>query len=130
MTESGPVEFSADVLQFIGAHIDSIPELEALLLLQETYPQSWDTPSLARRLYIYQEEAEAILTKLRRLKLATGDDAGFQFNNGCAQAPVIAELGVSYRKRLSAVTRLIHGKPPRSMREFARAFDLKKDKGK
>lgn len=119
-------ELAPDVAQFIDRYLDSIPELEALLLLQETAPKAWDIVSLARRLYVRQEEVEYILAKLRRHGLAAGDEMrGFQFNAGSPAAAQVARVVSTYRSQLSAVTRAVHAKPPVGVREFARAFDLK-----
>ena len=43
-------------------------------------------------------------------------------------ARLVADLARCYQKNLSRITELIHAKPSASIKEFARAFDLKKDR--
>src|SRR5690349_3971940 len=128
MTSLDVRDLDPTVLRFIDRFIDSIPELEALLLLYESAPKAWNTPDLARRLYVYQEEAETILSKLRRTGLALGDEtSGSSFNNDTREKATIQMLSETYRRHLTLLTRAVHAKAPRGIREFARAFDVKKD---
>lgn len=114
------------IATFIDEHIDSIPELEALLLLHETVPKTWDAASLSQRLYIPQEETEFVLLKLRRMSLVIGTESqGYYFNHAAPDAPVVVQLAAAYRSHLSAVTRLVHSKPSAGVREFARSFHIK-----
>ncbi len=128
MTSLDSRDLDPVVLRFIDRFIDTIPELEALLILYESSPKAWNTPDMARRLYVYQEEAEAILSKLRRAGLALGDEtSGSSFNDETREKATVHMLGETYRRHLTLLTRAVHAKAPRGIREFARAFDIKKD---
>src|SRR5918999_5127054 len=58
-----------NVLQFIAAKIDTVPQLEALLLLWENPQHDWSEEELAGRIYVLHEAAAAILQALHRRQL-------------------------------------------------------------
>jgi DNA-binding MarR family transcriptional regulator len=58
------------VLGFVTQEIDSVPELEALLLLWQSRPAEWTAAELAKRLYITTEQAEIVVADLTRKGLA------------------------------------------------------------
>lgn len=118
-----------EVMRFIQERIDSVPELETLLMMSEDL-RAWSAAEIARRVYVSPQKAEAILEALVRQKLvAPGATAGvFEFMPTDEQErDLIATVMLSYRKNLSLIATLIHEKASGSIREFARAFDLKKD---
>jgi predicted DNA-binding transcriptional regulator YafY len=118
-----------EVMRFIQERIDSVPELEALLMMSEDL-RAWSAAEISRRVYVSPEKAAAILEALVRQKLvAPGAAAGvFEFRPTDEQErDLIAAVMLSYRKNLSLIATLIHEKASGSIREFARAFDLKKD---
>jgi len=53
-----------EVREFLLECVDTVAQLEALLLLRESPQREWDIPSLARRLYIGEAEARSILSSL------------------------------------------------------------------
>jgi hypothetical protein len=53
-----------DIKEFIHARIDSIAQLEALLLLRTNSNEPWDVAKMARRLYVSERESEEALTRL------------------------------------------------------------------
>ncbi len=54
-----------DVAQFIIEKIDSVAQLEGLLLLRDNPQQQWDVAAVAKRLYIDDEQAGKVLARLR-----------------------------------------------------------------
>ena len=58
-----------EALQFIAENIDSVPHLEALILLWNSRPVSWNLAELASRLYVTPERVHEILNDLMRLQL-------------------------------------------------------------
>jgi len=60
-----------DVAQFIIEKIDSVAQLEALLLLRDNPQQQWDIAAVAKRLYIDDEQADKVLARLREASLQT-----------------------------------------------------------
>src|SRR5438270_3695547 len=55
--------------QFIMETIDSVPHLEALLLVWASRPNVWSDEELGKRLYLKASAAEAILEDLVRARL-------------------------------------------------------------
>lgn len=119
-----------DTREFILQTIDSIVQLEALLLLRANRELEWDVDAIAGRLYI---KMEAVVPWLERL-----------CNDGCLVSinatllyryqPRSTELEQSidrladvYAEQLVAVTHLIHSKPRTRVQKFADAFRLRKD---
>jgi hypothetical protein len=127
---TGPA-ISQHVLHFIAQQIDSVPQLECLLLLYEYDSQSWAPEQVAARIYSSPQVARGILETLHRrgLLLAEGDEPRYRFNPaGAASRELMQDVVREYQRHLVPVATFIHSKASASVREFARAFDLKKDR--
>ncbi|HVY07847.1 MAG TPA: hypothetical protein VHB46_17870 [Burkholderiales bacterium] len=108
--------------------IDSVAELEALLLLRETPDQAWTIDAASARLYVSQTVAAYSLRALARRGFIEEAAQGFRYGPASTElAEDVAALAVAYSGNLIAVTQLIHGKPGPSVQDFARAFRLRKD---
>lgn len=117
----------AEVRRFLLGRIDSIAQLEALLLLHREAEQLWDGPRLAARLYIGEPQAAEILRALCAESLIVNDGGRYRYADGDAtQDQLIALVSAHYARHLIPVTNLIHDKP-RRVQQFADAFKLKKD---
>ncbi|MEP7342532.1 MAG: helix-turn-helix domain-containing protein [Acidobacteriota bacterium] len=119
-----------DIRQFILRSIDSIAQLEALLLLRANPQQTWDIHAIARRLYITEQETSMLLSGLSEQGLvAPGGESGqFAYQPASADlARMVDQVAEIYAKHLVPVTNLIHAKPRTRMQEFADAFRLRKD---
>jgi hypothetical protein len=116
------------VRDFLLEHIDSVAQLEALLLLRQSAPRSWDPTQLARRLYIEESEARTVLSGLVAGNLVVTDGTAFQFfPESDEQKALIDALTESYAHYLVPVTTIIHEKAA-GIRKFANAFKFRKDK--
>jgi DNA-binding IclR family transcriptional regulator len=115
-----------DIKEFILAHIDSIAQLEALLLLRANPEKLWDAAEAARRLYINESDGQEILARLRAEGLVSGDSNGYRYTPGTEKA-LIDRLAEAYARHLIPITNIIHQRPSR-IREFADAFKLKKER--
>jgi hypothetical protein len=118
--------------QFVAAHITSIAQLEALLLLRSSAPAPFSAEQVARKLYC---QAEVIARQLADLSaagiLATVADDPLQFvyqPRDEATAQIVDQLADTYRDRRVAITTLIYSDSTYAMRSFADAFRLRKDK--
>jgi hypothetical protein len=119
-----------DVRQFILKNIDSVPELELLLLLAELVAEL-SIAEAASRIYVDEASARLLLEGLvrRRLLAASGDPARYRFAPEDPQDEArVREVAQAYRLHLIPMANLIHSKASGSVQEFARAFDLKKDR--
>lgn len=124
-----PDPLSADVLRVLEENIDSVPHLEALLLLWQSRPREWHPAEVAARIYVPVGRAMSILDDLSRRGLAIKGaiGAGFAFNVAGPAALQVPAVAAAYRDQLIAVSTFIHAKGPASVREFARAFQFKGD---
>jgi hypothetical protein len=123
-----PPDLPADVLDFLRRSIDSIPELETLLMMSEDPRQPWTEAAVASRSYVPANTARSILETLLRKRLITAAEDGYRFNSADeTQHALVARVAAVYRSNLVSVANFIHKKASASIMEFARAFDLKKD---
>lgn len=121
-------EIPEHVRRFIVEAIDSVPELEALLLLRAHPDRRWSAEEAGARLYVSTTMASHLLNALAGRGLLARD--GEQYRYAPAQPEldaVVADLAATYATRLITVTRLIHAKPAASVRQFADAFRLRKE---
>jgi predicted ArsR family transcriptional regulator len=130
MTEDEPVSHSVD--QFLRDQIDTVPHLEALLLLWNSRPKLWSTEEMAKGLFIAFETAKEILDDLVRQRLIAveavpGASETYRYEPEVNRDELVAAVDSTYRRELIRVSRLIHSKPSAAIREFARAFRLKKE---
>jgi hypothetical protein len=126
-----PTEIPAHVRRFLEENIDTVPQLETLLLMYENQDRAWLIADVASRNYITEPRAADTLNALQRRGLVVAEESPprFRFNPGNDEVrALVGELTRCYQRKLSAVTELIHAKPSASVKEFARAFDLKKDR--
>jgi FMN phosphatase YigB (HAD superfamily) len=114
--------------EFILKHIDSVAQLEALLLLRRSAEREWDASTAAKRLYSgVPETAEALARLAADGFLLTNGAGGYRY--GCRtqeQQEMVDLLADHYARHLIPVTKLIHSKP-RRIRAFADAFKLRKE---
>ena len=117
-----------DLRDFVLRHIDSIAQLEALLLLRRNPSDAWTADVAAKRLYITETEATNALDQLCADGLLTCADGSYRFDpQSDEQRQMVEQLADSYRRHLIPITNLIHGKP-RRLREFSDAFKIRKER--
>lgn len=120
----------AEVYQFITDEIESVPHLEALLLLWNTRPAGWAPQKLAERLYVGTSFATKLLQDLSRQGLATEKESSCYVYDSSSEERnrLIGMLDSRYRKEVVRISTLIHSKPPSALRDFARAFRFTKER--
>ncbi len=115
---------------FLLHQIESIPHLEALLLLWRTRPKNWTLEEMSRGLFLTAGATRAILNDLVHRTLIGCVSAECEL---CHYEPdpqrdrLMQSVEQVYRQDLIRVTKLIHSKPSAAVQAFARAFRLKKD---
>lgn len=131
MTEVNP-QPEMNVYEFILENVDSVPHLEALVLLWNSRPVAWTCEELASRLYIPVEKVSTLLADLVRLQLITkvmGPPPKYSyFPRSEDQSEMMRLVDDAYRRDLVRISTMIHSKTSPSVREFARAFRFKKDR--
>ncbi len=123
---TGHSQHDAEVSQFLLERIDSVPHLEALLLLWNSRPKLWQADELARRLYVDGEVALRLLQDLARQQLIDSDAGSperYCYRDDPAErSRLIRMVDETYRREVVRVSTLIHSKPSSPLRDFARAF--------
>ena len=120
----------SEVRDFLLRHIDSIAQLEALLLLRAQAEITWSAEMLAKRLYISTQETAEILARLcadRFLVALGGESPQYQYHCPArAQADMVDRVADLYAHYLIPITHLIHSKPRTRVQAFADAFKLRR----
>ena len=128
VSESG---FSKELDKFIAQEIQSVEQLEVLLLLSGN-PDKWWTAQGAYD--IIKSNPASVANRLEEM-VARGvlrkegqNDVRYQF---APQDPalwnIVNELRNAYKERSVKVVQAIYSKPPDAVQEFARAFRLRKE---
>jgi hypothetical protein len=123
--------FSEELEKFIAVEINSLEQLEILLLLSGN-PDKWWT---AKNVYeVVKSSVQSVQDRLEEmvargiLRKETENEARFQFrpkDEGVWR--ITTELRDAYKERSVKVVQAIYSKPPDAVQEFARAFRLRKD---
>lgn len=119
-----------DILRFVADSIDSVPHLEALLLLWEYSDKVWTEEEIAQRVYISRDNARATLHDLVRRQFVTTESAVAdhryrydpRWDESRQMMPRVADC---YRRHLVGLANFIHSKASLAVRDFARAFQFK-----
>jgi predicted ArsR family transcriptional regulator len=125
-------ELPAHVVLFIEEQIDSVPHLEALLLLWESGAKQWTVDETAARLYVTNGTAKSILKDLVKRDLVRRDRIDgrpcYRYYGGWdGNGERMRRIAETYRRQLRQVAALIHSKAPTAVWNFAQAFRIKKE---
>jgi hypothetical protein len=117
----------APVRRFIAGHIESVGQLEVLLLLRAAADKQWTTDEVARAVVTQPASAAGWLEQLRAdgLLEQTGDRYRYGPPRGDVERAV-DDLAESYAKYRVAVIGLIFSKPSEHVRDFPEAFRLRR----
>ena len=117
-----------DVHQFLYQNIESVEQLEVLVLLLHRPERGWSPDEVARELYSHPASIA------RRLAMLLGQGLLREIEPGCYQyAPRTTELHATvlrvaetYHERRVAVVTLIASKPIENVRAFSDAFRIRR----
>lgn len=124
MAETGIPE---QIQRFIASHIESVGQLEALLLLRSD-GQSWRVTRVAERLYVSEAETEEMLDGLCSGGLVARCGEAYRYECRTEELRrMVDDLAQLYARQLIPITNLIHVKS-RRIRGFADAFRFRKDR--
>jgi len=130
LTEKDPTR--TDPYEFILEYIDSVPHLEALMLFWNSRPVGWTCEEMASRLYVPIEKVVAILRDLVRLQVVQelpATPAKFSYlPSSDEQNDLMRRIDEAHRRDLVRISTMVHSKASSPVREFARAFRLRKDR--
>ena len=126
MQESG---VPAPVRRFIAGHIESVGQLEVLLLLRAAADKHWTPNEVARAVVTQPASAEGWLEQLRADGLLRLSDGCYRYSPPNADVErAIDDLAESYAKYRVAVIGLIFSKPSEHVRNFPEAFRVRRPK--
>lgn len=131
MSVSEPVP--ADLQRFILRSIDSVPHLEALLLLRRNVNAAWDAQMMAQRLYIPERRAAELLEDLTQsgfvAAIGQGGPPAYRYQPSTHElGGLMDRLASAYASSLIEVTRLIHSKTSRQAQSLGDAFKWPREK--
>jgi hypothetical protein len=116
------------IQRFILTSIDSVPYLEAILMLRYDPTEAWTPKRLAETLYINENKAEEILTNLYSGKFVNKDNGSYSFDPASLDLKQkIDQLAEIYTSNLIEVTNLIHLKTNKQAQQFGDAFRWQKE---
>jgi hypothetical protein len=124
-------DFPPDIKQFIADNIDSIAQLELLLLLRSQPAKSWTADEAASALYAAPDVIALQLADLqsKHLLAAGSQESSVAYRPQTGElAHLVDRLAELYRDRRVAVVSAVYSKPVDKIRSFADAFRLRKDK--
>jgi hypothetical protein len=123
-------DFPHELKQFIAQNVESLAQLETLLILHRDPQRDWNTAELARDLYISTDMCEGIVADLERRRLAvrteSGDRHRFHVDDAGVQR-LVDLLAQYYRERRVAVITELYSKPSKKVQTFADAFRLRRE---
>lgn len=116
-----------DVSRFLHQYIDSVEELEVLLLARMSPGRSWSSPEMARELYSHPSSISQRFRRLGNHGLLRETSPGVvQYALRAELDAVVARLADMYRERRVAVISLIATKPLENVKAFSDAFRIRK----
>jgi hypothetical protein len=119
-----------EVHRFLSLHIDSVEELEVLLLVRRSPGRSWSAGDMARELYSHPTSIEQRFHHLLGSGLLRESAPGHvQYAPRSAELDqVVARVADAYHERRVAVISLIASKPIENVKAFSDAFRIRKRK--
>lgn len=120
-----------EIARFLVERIDSVAELEGLLLLRRNSAMKWDARTLAGRLYIAESETEELLRHLCHSGLVAaeaGERTQYSYAPESLELRALIDRVVDiYSTHLVPVTKFIHSKAKPRVQGFADAFKLRRE---
>lgn len=119
-----------DIVRFLNQHIDSVEQLEVLLLLHRAAESTWTAEMVAAALYTQPASAARRLAALHADGLIEAaprqPDAYRYVPDPSGTGEMISNLADTYRERRVAVVTAIASKPMENVRAFSDAFRLRR----
>ncbi len=132
---TGGYPIPAEIKRFILTSIDSVPHLEALLLLRNEPKVEWDAKMMSQRLYVNEKKAADLLNDLCAGGFASSQQEEppetkfYSFHPASLGLnALIDQLADIYTKNIVEVTKLIHSKLDKQAQQWGDAFKWQKEK--
>jgi hypothetical protein len=119
-----------EVRRFIAAEIESVEQLEVLLLLRAAADKDWTANEVARALVTQVESARGWLERMVGAGLLSGGGEGYRYAPPTREVEeTIDGLAESYANYRVTVIGLIFSKPSERVTLFSDAFRIRRRKG-
>jgi len=125
-------EIPTNVRRFLHDQIESVVQVEVLLLMQAEPTRAFGSTDLVQALRVEPAWAAAQLSDLcGRGILAEAGPGSYRYAPRAAEvADAVTGLARAYADRRVTVIGLIYAKPSEPLRSFADAFRLRRDRGR
>lgn len=125
-----PIPF--EVKRFIDEQVFSIEKLEILIKIYGSEKKKWTAKDLSQELGISEDAVKRRLVHLTNHNISTQHtetgEVLISYNPGNPYHTVISQLAELYKSQRILILKFIYSKSSESLRDFANAFRLKKDK--
>jgi hypothetical protein len=130
-TYGRPDDHPSDVVQFVNEAVDSIEQLDLLVMLIESLDRWWDAVSAGRAHGInpgsMQRDLERLATR-NLLAVNLRKDVSYRFEPGSPTLRATSQaFAAAYRQNPRAVFRLAVERQKRAVRDFAEAFRIRRE---
>lgn len=118
----------SDVIDFIVGSIDSVEQLEVLLLLRQNRSKKWTADQVNEIVRSSERSITNHLEKFGSLGLIS-NEAGtdlFFYSADPEQDQLLEKVAAFYRDRRAAVIEYIYSKPIREIQSFSAAFKFRR----
>ena len=119
-----------DVLDLIARHLDSMEQVQALLVLRREPDRFWQVDDVVSEVRASRDKvaaALAILHNNRLVSVAPGDPKSYRYSpETAALRTSVDTLEVAYITRPVTLVKSLYDRPARSIQSFAEAFRLRK----
>jgi hypothetical protein len=124
-------ELSVEIKQFIDQHIESLAQLEVLLLMRDAPQRLWNSDEISKSLYSPVYIAAPLLADFAKrgfLRVEPSTEMHYGYHVAHEELDrQIAEVASAYQQRRVAVITLIYSKPLNKVKTFADSFRLRKE---
>ena|SRR5690349_15426868 len=125
-------EFAPTIVAFVTEHVRTLAELQLLMLLVQSGDRWWDATSAARESGLTVTEARQALDffgSRNLLDIRITGDVRYQFRPGTAELRDRANAcAAAYRTQPFDLARLVSGPSAASVRDFADAFRVRRQR--
>ncbi len=117
--------FPSDVESFIASCIDSVEQIEILLLMRAHASRRWSAEEISRDLRSSSHSIRLRLQQLVAHGLASRDEHGYAYAASHHADKLVERLADAYRERRTAVIERIFSGRKEAMQSFADAFRIR-----
>lgn len=116
-----------EVRRFLIQHVQTIAELEILLLVSASPERAWTVKEVYKALLNNEALVEKALASFTQRRLVQKTEAGaYQFSSVAEIKGLMQQVAEIYRNRPARIVQLIYETPASEIEEFARAFKIRK----